>query len=160
MATTYEPIATSSPTSGSTVTFSSISSSYTDLVCIATINPAGADNFALRFNNDATAIYSLSRLIGNGSAMSSTVTTNSSYPILMDGTFGSYPAFLKIDIFNYSSASVAKTFLSTASVDQNGSGQITTSCGRWNSTAAINRLDIFASFANGSVITLYGIKAA
>ncbi len=59
---TYEPIATTTLSSAQqTITFSSISASYTDLVLIASRRYSnvgtGAENTFIRFNNDSTAIY-------------------------------------------------------------------------------------------------------
>jgi hypothetical protein len=160
MPATYEPIATTSPTGSGQVTFSSIPSTYTDIALILSLNPSGTDNMAIRFNNDSASNYSLTRLIGNGSSASSTSVTNSTYPIVQSGLYASgYPAFFKFDIFGYA-GSTNKTFLSSALVDKNGSGEITNCVGLWRSTSAINRIDLFGSFGNGTTVTIYGIKAA
>jgi hypothetical protein len=160
MPVTYEPIATASPTGGATVTFSSIPSTYTDIVLILSLNPGGNDNMAIRFNNDSTALYSLTRLSGNGSSASSTSVTNSTYPIVQSGLYeAGYTALFKFDIFSYA-GSTFKTFTSSAVVSKNGSGEVTPCVGLWRSTAAINRIDLYGSFGNGTTVTIYGIKAA
>jgi len=160
MPSTYEPISTTNPSGVAQVTFSSIPSTYTDIVCILSLNPSGADNMAIRFNNDSGTNYSLIRLSGNGTTASAGASTNSSYPVVMAGTYdGGVPAFFKFDIFSYS-GSTYKTLLSSASVDKNGSGTQANCSVTWRSTSAINRIDLFGSFGNGTTVTLYGIKAA
>lgn len=160
MPTTYEPIATSSPGTVGQVTFSSISSAYTDLVVIVSINPGAQDQLAIRFNNDSSVNYSLTRITGNGSTASSTRVSDSTYPIVMDSTYSAgFPCSFKIDIFNYA-GNKFKTFLSSASVNKNGSGEQTNCVGLWRSTSAINRIDLYGSFTNGTRVTLYGILRA
>jgi hypothetical protein len=159
MAVTYEPIATTTTSGGGQVTFSSIPSTYTDIVLIFGMNPGGNDNLGIRFNNDSTALYSLTRLSGNGTSASSTSVANSTYPIVQSGLYeAGYTALFKFDIFNYA-GSTFKTFTSSAVVSKNGSGEVTTCVGLWRSTAAINRIDLYGSIGN-STVTIYGIKAA
>ena len=64
MATTYTPIATTTLGSGQTsVTFSSISGTYTDLILIASAsNTGGATNIRLQFNGDTATNYSSTRI--------------------------------------------------------------------------------------------------
>jgi hypothetical protein len=159
MALTYEPIATTTTSGGAQVTFSSIPSTYTDIVLILSINPGGNDNMAIRFNNDATALYSLIRLIGNSSSATFSFVNNSTYPIVQSGLYESgYPAFFKFDIFSYA-GSTNKSFISSAYVNKGGTGEITNCVGLYRSTSAINRIDLFGSFGN-STVTIYGVKAA
>ena len=73
MASTYTPIATTTLGSNqSTVTFSSIPSTYTDLVlvCNATVSSANG-TWYLEFNSDTGTNYSATVLKGNGTAASS-----------------------------------------------------------------------------------------
>ena len=77
---TYTPIATTT-TSGTptTVSFTSISGSYTDLilVCVArSATAATSDLYLMTFNGNATAVYSRTRLLGTGAAISSAVRTS------------------------------------------------------------------------------------
>ena len=79
MALTYDPIATTtiSGSSTNTYTFSSIPSTYTDLV-LAFANFQGTTNysFALRFNGDSGSNYSYTVLEGNGTSASSGTSTS------------------------------------------------------------------------------------
>jgi len=69
---TYEPIATTTlGTAQPTVTFSSIASTYTDLVIVAQLTTAAPTNMRIRFNGDTTANYSNTTVTGNGSTATS-----------------------------------------------------------------------------------------
>jgi len=157
---TYTQIAsTTLGSAASSVTFSSIAGTYTDLVLV--VNPipvaAGYDMY-VTFNNDATAIYSRTYLLGNGSAASSGRDTsqNAFVPggIYNNGTF-------IIQIPNYSNATTFKTALARVSI---ASTYAVATVGLWRSTAAINRIDISSALgsnlASGSTFNLYGITAA
>ena len=167
MAITYEPIATTTlGSAAASITFSSISSAYTDLrlVIVATMNSAGTMH-TLQFISDTGTNYSTTSLYGTGSAAGAYRTTNYSYFELGgESTGGSttIPMLLTIDIFSYT-GSTYKTILGTESNDLNGSGEITRRVGLWRSTSAITSIKIPTSSGNlaaGTTATLYGIKAA
>ena len=160
MASTYEKIATTTLGSATaTVTFSSISASYTDLVII--FNGAlttGFDAIAVTANNDTGSNYSRTFLTGDGSTASSSRSSNASSIQL--GIVGSENSNDIFQINNYSNTTTYKTFLCRGNSSAN---QVRVTVGLWRSTAAINRLDFVASsstFIAGSTFTLYGIKSA
>ena len=70
---TYTPIATTTASgSASSVTFSSIPSTYTDLVIVADIlGAASTADAVLRFNSDTTSNYSETVIRGDGSSAAS-----------------------------------------------------------------------------------------
>jgi len=162
MPTTYEPIATTTlGSAASTITFSSIPATYTDLrLVFAGFN--GSD-LKLRFNSDTGANYSQTVLAGDGASASSY--TNTSIFLNSSGTTGtsSQPVLYTADIFSYT-GSTFKTVLSDEQFDKNGSGSITKNVGLWRSTSAITAIDIVASTSStiyaGTTATLYGIKNA
>ena len=166
MPRTYEPIATRTlNTDTSTITFSSIPSTYTDLVLFvnAYSTSTGNDNIGLVINGDSGTNYSWTRMYGV-SGVSGTTRTASANQI-GQGTFGTgstkYSPVI-YNIMNYSNATTFKTVLGRANEPV---GQVTTLVGLWRSTAAITSLtlNLYASGANygaGSTFTLYGIKAA
>ena len=164
MPATYTPIATTTlGSAASSVTFSSISGAYTDLILISTAGvTSGAVNFAVRFNSDTGANYSRTVLSGTGSAASSDRNTGLTYTILND--YGYLDTTLNTNIIgqfmNYSNATTFKTVLSRTNNAANG----TSACvNLWRSTAAITRLDILptsSTFLAGSTFTLYGVKSA
>lgn len=157
MPATYEPIATTTVTS-STVAFTSIPSTYTDLILVGNIQTSGT----LRVNDDSGSTYSETRLIGNGSSASSTRATN--YTGGWDLTNASNPTSTAPGLciwqfFNYASTSVKKTVLYSFNNDQNGSGNVEWCVLLWNSTSAINKLALTQSAVTGT-FTLYGILKA
>ncbi len=165
MAVTYEPIAsTTLGSSTSTITFNSISGSYTDLrLVVVPVSGGSTDDMSITFNNDTATNYSRTRLYGDGSAASSARSTSQSNITLDAGAtnVSTTPSLRTIDIFSYA-GSTFKTVLTTTNCDKNGSGAVMYMVGMWRSTSAITRVDVISSgnFASGTIATLYGIKAA
>lgn len=154
---TYTPIATT--TLGSAVsfyTFSSIPSTYTDLVLI--INPnSTVDNMNFQFNGDTGTNYSNTWLFGSGTTASSTRGTNRT---TIAGTVSSGVEIVRFQIMNYSNTTTYKTTLNRA---DDAANYVGTNVGLWRSTAAINSVSIVAGTGNlpsGLMATLYGIQAA
>jgi hypothetical protein len=165
MATTYEKIATTTlGSAASTITFSSIAASWTDLRLTITSVPSGAIQYGLRFNNDSSSLYSLTELVGTGSAAASDRDTNDSnlWFDYFTPTGSTIPAFMTADIFSYA-GSTFKTTLLTWNNDRNGAGTVIYTAGLYRSTSAINRLDIIltsGTMGTGTTATLYGILKA
>jgi hypothetical protein len=170
MATTYEPIATTTlGSAASSVSFSSINSAYTDLRIIfnviASVNPSGT---RIQFNSDTATNYSVTILEGDGATASSTGKSNQtfiwgSYVVKPDTTT---PALMIVDIFNYA-GSTNKTSLISVAADKNGAADSGVDCivGLWRSTSAITSINLFTAsgannYAAGSTATLYGILKA
>jgi len=164
MATTYEKIATTTlGSAAASITFSSISSAYTDLRLVLVCKASTAMDAYVQYNSDTGSNYSLTELNGSGSAASSTATINATY-ILLDsnGTISSaQPQLFNFDIFSYA-GSTYKTCLINMNRDYNGSGNVTNTVGLWRSTSAINAITITgtSNFAIGSTATIYGILKA
>lgn len=169
------PIATQTLSSAATsVTFSSIASTYIDLVIICSIQSTSAANtdsrYWLRFNNDAATNYSTTYLLGNGTSASSTRDSNRSQidNLTAISTADEFTPVI-YNLLNYSNASNYKTTLQRAGQQNNntgvgGSGSFMgTAVSLWRSTSAINRIDIICGvngqFATNSTFTLYGIRA-
>jgi hypothetical protein len=162
MPSTYEPIATNTLSSGVTnLTFSSIPSTYTDLILICNGNTAANANNYLQFNGDNGSNYSATRLSGDGTAASSARSRNATQ-ILLDG-FGywttGYSANKVIHIMNYANTTTNKTVLTRANNAAIGTDGIV---GLWRSTAAITsiRFNSDSTLQAGSTFTLYGVKSA
>jgi hypothetical protein len=165
---TYEPLATTTlGTAAASITFSSISSSYTDLRVIWTASAAGSEFPTLRFNGDTGTNYSSTRLYGNGtSAASARSSTQTEIAIASDiamPTSSSTFCLITIDIFSYA-GSTNKTCLSVYSNDRNGSGEVARNVGLWRTTSAINSITLKTrdgtNMAIGTTATLYGIARA
>jgi len=164
---TYTPIATVTASGGSNsqLVMSSIPSSYTDLILIAQITGSLASNMCIKFNNTGGSAYSNTFLNGNGTSATSGRDTSSAY-IPLDNS-AAYPtatetAIYNVSIQNYANTSVYKTVLSRGN---NASRGVAAVVGLWQSTSAINRIDILAgnpsgTIASGSTFTLYGIASA
>jgi phage-related tail fiber protein len=164
MAITYEPLATTTlGSAASSVTFSSISGSYTDLVLVVSATWSGGSNssFGFRLNSDTGSNYSITQLYGDGSSASSGRQSNQTKAVI--GQIN--PTEFGTTIFqfqNYSNATTYKTTLSRSNV----AGVITLAgVALWRNTAAITRIDLeyfdsAGTFDTGSTFTLYGIKSA
>jgi hypothetical protein len=163
---TYQAIATQTlGSAASSVTFSSISGAYTDLRIVFIGKGTTNSDLGIRFNSSSSANYSSTRLIGNGSsASSSRIATGSglSY-IRLTATAvlnTSNDLLTVIDILNYSNTTTYKTLLAR---NNNSAQAAEAHVGLWQSTAAISTIELIpdpVSIASGSVISLYGIKAA
>jgi hypothetical protein len=159
---TYEPIATQTLASAAaSVTFSSIPSTYTDLVLIMNAKGTGAANPALRFNGDTATNYSSTVLHGSGSTGSSFYYTTATsikthnFGNAMNGVWTSYIA----NIQNYSNTTTNKSCI----MRYNATSEVDAGTGSWRSTSAITSVTIVSddtSYDVGSTFTLYGIKAA
>jgi hypothetical protein len=164
MPSTYEPIATTT-LSGSTssVTLSSIPSTYTDLIVEFVFGVASGDDILLRFNGDSGSNYSSTRLVGNGTAAASTRTTSSSgiLPRTPANQSTAITTSWRVNVMNYANTTTNKTTIARYDF---ADGFTETDVGLWRNTAAITSLAIFTAnnfnFSSGSIITLYGIKAA
>jgi hypothetical protein len=155
MPSTYEPIATATAT-GTTVTFSSIPQTYTDIVYTIFTPTTGGVNTNMNFNGDTAGNYSF--LQAYGEAGFSTPTSfripNSTYCLsgVSDGT-----AAIRGHIMNYSNTSTFKTMFCRGG----GSGRyLDMTVSQWRNTAAITSILVGPNLSTGSIITLYGIKAA
>lgn len=168
---TYEPIATTTASgSVSQITFSSIASTYTDLVVVvngyANYGFADRTTLALRVGNgsiDTTSIYSNSSLYGNGTAAGSNRGTAQSY--IFTGVISEKNGTTIINLQNYSNTTTYKTVITRGnSLGSTAAQDVSTTVGLWRSASAINTLQIYVAdgtnFGSGSTVTLYGIAAA
>jgi hypothetical protein len=165
MATTYDKIATTTlSTSATTITFSSIAATYTDLRLVI-VQIGTYQDLQIQLNGDTATNYSMTQLSGNGTAAASSRQTSVAQYDCSGGTAGtsgtSYPLFSTIDFFSYA-GSTYKTMLSTKSLDMNGSGVTVRTVGLWRNTAAITSILLLLNNADnvGTTATLYGILKA
>lgn len=168
-AQTYEPIATTTLGSATNAyTFSSIPSTYTDLILVATgTTGASATTTKTNVGNgsiDTGANYSVTRFAGTGSAAAADRTTGETY--CYNEWYANWnntsQAVTIIHFFNYANTTTYKTFLMRGN---NVPAGVDTTAGLWRSTSAINTIQIagrnVGSVLNtGTTLTLYGIKAA
>lgn len=163
MAATYEAIATYTiGTAQSSYTFTSIPSTFTDIILVTSIQATSSgQGLYLQFNGDTGSNYSYTYFRGNGSTTTSGGATNSDLCLLSTISeppttgFANYIAQLQ----NYA-GSTYKTSLVRANAAGAGLAAIVN---LWRSTSAINQVKIFTSVGNlntGSTFTLYGIRSA
>jgi len=164
MAATYEPIATTTLGSAqASVTFSTISQSFTDLVVVmtGTIASGGAGAASFQFNGDTSSTnYSNTRLYGDGTNAAST--RNSNQPRVVVAFFSdSLPSTNIVSIMNYANSTTYKTCVYRNNASDN---RAQAGVGLWRSTSAINSITITNSaslnFTVGTTFTLYGIASA
>jgi len=166
MATTYEKIqSTTLGTAGTSITFSTIPATYTDLRAVLVVNGYSAgDRPSIRFNGDTSSIYSTTRLYGDGSSATSGRNSGNGDIRPSDSDFlSTSKTFMEVDVFSYA-GSTFKTALANVSNDDNGSGKTIRCVGLYRSTSAITSLTLFClsgnNFAIGTTATLYGILKA
>lgn len=167
MPATYEPIATTTlGTAATSITFSSISSAYTDLKLIINWQSTSTaeTNLFMTFNSDTGANYSHTRLVGSGESATSGRSSSQTSLFIGKQNASTTSVFRmnEIDIFSYA-GSTNKTFLNAHATDNNDGGFVYRFVNLWRNTAAINNISIFQSGSNlnvGTTVTLYGIKAA
>jgi len=172
VASTYEPIAsTTLGSDAANVEFSSLASTWTDLIVIAVGQSAGAgtgaDNLEIRVGNgtlDTGSNYSRTQLQGDGSSAASSRSSNQT-TIRASGFFprasdsGTNPGIAVAHIMSYSNTNVYKTVLTSAV----GTSWVDRRVHLWRSTSAIDIVRVYCTSTNlkaGTVVSLYGIKAA
>jgi hypothetical protein len=162
----YESIATTTVGIGgvTSVTFSSIPSTYTHLQVRVIANaPIGVDLIKMRTNSNTTN-YGLHWLTGNGSSASSSSATSASAIYVADvATSSNQFSASVIDILDYTNTNKYKVIRSLAGYDSNGSGSIRLWSGaNYSDLTAVTSLtfllDSGLSFAQYSSFALYGIK--
>ena len=161
MSSTYEKIATT--TLGSTTasnTFSSIPTTYTDLVLIIVGTTTGASQLMMQLNGVTTSTYSSTILSGNGTrAISVRYSDATSMQLGYDDYFSSSQTTAITHIINYANTTTNKTVISRTSNASVGAGL---SVGLSRSTSATTSITVFpqgSSWSSGTTFTLYGIKS-
>lgn len=168
---TYQAIATATLASNApSVTFSSISQVYTDLVLVVHSQFSAPSGFKLRFNSDAGSNYGLANLYGDGSTAvagsQANITSIHNNLVFGDSTEANTYTPNTINIFNYSNSGAYKGLLwrygSTTFANSNGDVGIVT--GQWRDNSAITSIEISVHnavvFIAGCTFSLYGIARA
>ncbi len=162
---TYTKIAsTTLGSAAASVTFSSIPSTYTDLVLVMNYFSTASEWPMIQFNSDTATNYSFTEMYGNGTSAASL--RQSSINGIWVG-YGAYspagstnPGTIIINIQNYSNTTTNKTTLSRS----NSTNGVEATVGLWRNTAAINTIVLkhqtATTYIAGSTFNLYGITAA
>ena len=165
----YESIASATPSGTNTLTFSSIPSTYKHLqIRYLSIFTVANVQIRMGFNGDygTSSNYTRHYLYGDGSAAGAA--GNASYPFTyakqdINGVSTTYPWVGIIDIIDYASSTKYKTTRVFCGGDGNsaGTGDIQLNSGLWQDTTAINSITLQLSsgnYSSGSTFALYGIK--
>lgn len=166
MTTTYERIASTTLSSTTnTVTFSSIPSTYTDLVVASSFIKTGASGEAMfvTINGDNGSNYSYTWFGNSGSSLyAARVASDTRIQVYQQGTTSGIFNVCNLNVQNYSNTTTNKSI-----IVRNGTADLSVSAlvGLWRSTSAITSItltpDNYLSpvFVVGSTFSLYGIKA-
>jgi hypothetical protein len=152
------PISTQTLTATtSSVTFSSIPQTYTDLVLVVkNSSGSGGVNNGLFVNGDSGANYSTTQLYGGGSTPATLRGggATSTYA----GIAGANSISI-VNFMNYSNTTTYKTWFSRGSGPGN---YITADVSAWRNSSPITSITIAngGNWTSGTTLTLYGIKAA
>jgi hypothetical protein len=166
---TYTTIATTTlGSAAASYTFSSIPSTYTDLVLVCSVLMASnSNNLKLQFNGDTGTNYSNTWLsmYGTTSVQSSRQSNVAQISVgLPTGFSATNPGTAIINVQNYSNTTTNKTVIYRMGAAAVGAsdGEVTATAGLWRNTAAITSLTLTGSvnIATGTTFTLYGIAAA
>jgi hypothetical protein len=156
----------------STIDFTSIPSTYTDLLLVQSLRfstASGIQNVWIRFNNDSGTNYSQLVILGEGSTVNTYKgTSQNAYlwtyaPGGAGTTTANTYSNAALYIPNYANTSHIKyTSLDlVAEVNSTTNNSLDIHHGSWNSTSAINRITLTApsdTFTSASTAYLYGIN--
>jgi len=167
-AATYVPIATLTGAGSSTLSFTSIPSTYTDLVVIANLFGSNDGVNTLINVNGNNSGYSDTWLAGSGSSATSGRDTASSAWVASHGPLGSgsttAPFFMELHFQNYSNTTTYKTMLGRMNILGATYNGTVAGVHLWANTSAINQitftLQSSATYTGNATATLYGVKAA
>jgi hypothetical protein len=158
---TYTPIATTTLGSAAvSVTFSSVPSTYTDLVLVLNGTTPSSIGIGLRFNSDSGTNYSNTFVAGDGSAAFSGRASN--FTMGRFGNINTSNTTAIAQIQNYSNTTTFKTTLGRAATPADF---VVAYVNLWRNTAAINNIVVITDnsstqFQTGTTFTLYGIASA
>lgn len=162
MPKTYEPISTQTLSSAqSSVTFTSIPQTYTDLILVSNPINSGVTAVNIYFNSDTGTNYSCTRVYGGGGLASSDRFSNTALSLGGWGTDAdTFPYVFISYIMNYSNTTTYKTMLTRP--NEMNAGYVGLISTLWRNTNAITTVSFNgnANFSIGSTFTLFGIKAA
>lgn len=163
-ATDYESIATVTVGAGgsSTVTFSSIPSTYTHLQVRAISRGASSTtNATYQLNGDTASNYSWHLLYGQGSSALAAGGANATFIYLgtQSATANTFSTQI-IDILDYANTNKFKTTRNLVGYENNSAGEVGLFSGLWRSTAAVTSITFTLSttFQQYTQFALYGIK--
>jgi len=162
----YVPLATKTLTATATsVTFSSISQVYKDLVIVIQAGATVGATITCALNADSGANYNRIFMSGGwGGVVCAAQTSVSPYFNLTANTFTNLnlTTSLVVSVFDYSLTDKHKSVLCRSDIPDGTNNGTVASALRWGSTAAVTSFTLTAggnTFVIGSTFTLYGVAA-
>ena len=165
----YYSIATATVTSGgaTTITFSSIPSTYTHLQIRGFSKDSRTNantGFTMQINSDSGTNYSNHQVSGDGTTAAGYGLANDTSIGIGNSAGGSNANIFGaqiVDVLDYANTNKYKTIRTLGGHDENGSGYLGLFSGNWRNTTAITSLTILplvANFAQYTSFALYGVK--
>lgn len=150
-----------------TVTFSSISGSYRDLILVGAnvLSSTNNEHMQFRINSDSGANYNMVTARGDGSSTASSSSSNTT-----EANFGTFvmpnttsPSNFVLHFLDYSATDKHKTVLARSDNANSTFPGASMTAIRWASTSAITsitlRFQSTATYAVGSSFALYGVSS-
>lgn len=167
--TSFESIASITPSGTNTITFSSIPQTYKSLQIRGICTDAGVNTLLMRMNGVTTTSYASHTLetngttaVADGGATAANMQVAGRYYGLSNSA--SYFAGVIFDIHDYTSTTKNKTVRCFSGFDANGTagapGMVGISSGVFVNTAAVTSITIYigSNFSSGTTFALYGIN--
>lgn len=158
---TYTPLANLTLSgSASTVTFSSISGAYRDLVLVANASSAASNSYLIRINGDTAANYYNVVMDADGTTATSGAGSNTS--LFSTSNINSITTTRSVLIHNFLDYTATDRHKPVLGRVNNSTLGVAAMAGRWANTSAITTIELrtFSStFAAGSTFALYGVIA-
>lgn len=143
--------------SASSVTFSSISQDYKDLVLIINGTSQAGGDVWYRFNSDSGSNYPYVNMYGTGTSATAGSGTTNKGVLNYNNTTSIFNIIA--NIMDYSVTDKHKTVISRGN---QADGFVMSYLTRWANTAAVTTLQVSldgTNFFSGTTISLYGVKA-
>lgn len=160
---TYTPLANLTlGSSAASVTFSSISGAYRDLVLVLSGTTSDANpSINMRLNGDSSSAYPYVRMTGNGSSAASFSDSSQTWANIAPyaGWRSTTIANTIVNIMDYTATDKHKAILSRNNLSDSG---VEAEAIRWPSTSTVTTILVYPSsgnFAAGSTFALYGIAS-
>lgn len=161
---TYTPLANITlASSASTITFSSISQAYKDLIIVTSLVSSGTyASSSMRLNGDTGSNYSYVYAVDGPSSFAGTTTAQG---LFWSGFASGGNVTTILQVMDYSATDKHKTTLARMNKFDSEANNVGMAAFRWASTSAVTSFSIYSSgtygnpFAAGTTVALYGVAA-
>lgn len=151
--------ATISGSTTTTVTFSSITSAYRDILVVVSGTNSVDANLVFRFNSDSGSTYTRIGISGNGSTFSSSLSSLTGINFNNNARIGTTAANFALQVMDYVATDKHKPVLA---ISDRSDAAAERHMFRWANTAAITSISALVTGGNlvaGTTFTLYGISS-